>query len=114
MYKKIAAMSIVAMIALVLVLPTITQAAGPGGRNHDPAGDTYGTASNFVDEDGDGVCDDCQGTGVGFVDVDGDGICDSCLEAGVGFIDEDGDGICDNMGIDGQQVKTSQSRNSNR
>ncbi len=112
MYKKIAAISIVAIIALVLVLPTISQAAG---RNPNPTGDTYGTASNFVDEDGDGICDNCLGTGIGFVDEDGDGVCDNCLEAGAGFIDADGDGICDNMGIDGLQVKTSQSsRNSNR
>lgn len=38
--------------------------------------------NNFVDEDGDGICDN-------FVDEDGDGICDN-------FVDEDGDGVCDN------------------
>jgi hypothetical protein len=118
MYKKIAAMSILAIIALILVVPTIAQAAGSGGRNQEPAphnGDTYGTASNFVDADGDGVCDDCQGTDIGFVDADGDGVCDNCRGTGVDFVDADGDGVCDNMGIDGQQVKTSQSaRNRNQ
>ena len=99
MYKKIAAMSVLAIIALILMVPTIAQAAGQGGRNQDPAphnGYTYGTASNFVDADGDGVCDDCLGTGVGFVDADGDG-------------------VCDNIGIDGQPAKTSRSsRNGNQ
>lgn len=68
--------------------------------------------SLFVDEDGDGVCDN-KGTGYSrghgqgknyrnnFVDADGDGICDNL---GTGFkqnrmhkfVDEDGDGVCDN------------------
>lgn len=57
---------------------------------------------NFVDEDGDGVCDTCGNVpgssagnqygqangGSAFVDEDGDGVCDN-------FIDEDGDGLCD-------------------
>ena len=81
---------------------------------------------NFVDEDGDGVCDVCgnvPGSGVGyqngngargsnFVDEDGDGVCDVCGNVpgsgmgnqngygarGSNFIDEDGDGICDTCG----------------
>jgi len=75
---------------------------------------------NFVDEDGDGVCDnepvgDGEGFGKGnrgaekqeFVDEDGDGVCDNePIGEGPGnrgavrpnFIDEDGDGICDNEG----------------
>ena len=50
------------------------------------------TGQNFVDEDGDGVCDTCDNiTGMGtyshsgqgavgsnFVDLDGDGVCDDC------------------------------------
>ena len=73
-------------------------------------------AQGPVDEDGDGVCDQCgQAIGEGlmrgwhfdqdgtswigrggrmhggtFVDEDGDGVCDS-------FVDEDGDGVCDNF-----------------
>ena len=78
---------------------------------------------NFVDEDGDGVCDSCggvPGSGMGsqngngamgsnFVDEDGDGVCDSCggvPGSGMGsqngngamgsnFVDLDGDGVCD-------------------
>jgi len=63
----------------------------------------------FVDEDGDGVCDNLYsnnayartlsyGSGAGYVDEDGDGICDNGLCA---FVDEDGDGICDNIGLYG-------------
>ncbi|GAB4281314.1 MAG: hypothetical protein Kow0080_34780 [Candidatus Promineifilaceae bacterium] len=77
---------------------------------------------NFVDEDGDGVCDVCGGVPQGgmygngrrygaaggqpnFVDEDGDGVCDICGNmpyagqngaAGANFVDEDGDGVCDN------------------
>lgn len=84
------------------------------------------TAQNFVDEDGDGVCDTCgsvPGTSMGnqhgngmmgsnFVDEDGDGVCDTCGSvpgtgtgsqsgngaAGSNFVDLDGDGICDTCG----------------
>ena len=55
----------------------------------------------FVDEDEDGICDNC-GIGFGFIDEDGDGICDNC-GIGLGFIDEDGDGICDNWNINASQ-----------
>ena len=33
------------------------------------------------------------GRGVGFIDEDGDGVCDD-------FVDEDGDGMCDDFGTD--------------
>lgn len=65
---------------------------------------------NFVDADGDGVCDNYQGgsaqavqlgAGAGFVDNDGDGVCDNRQSnapagaAGAGFVDADGNGVCD-------------------
>lgn len=84
------------------------------------------TGQNFVDADGDGVCDTCgnvPGTGMGnqhgsgmmgsnFVDADGDGVCDTCGNVpgtgmgnqhgngamGSNFVDEDGDGVCDTCG----------------
>jgi hypothetical protein len=50
-----------------------------------------------------------RGNGAGFVDEDGDGVCDNCGAGqgqgrgnGAGFVDEDGDGVCDNYGV-GQQ-----------
>jgi hypothetical protein len=79
---------------------------------------------NFIDENGNGVCD-LAGTGGGygpngfqyggcggnFIDENGDGICDlagtgqgfgpygdTYRVCGENFIDEDGDGLCDLMG----------------
>ncbi len=78
---------------------------------------------SFIDENGDGICDNFQngrrGLGLGngkgnranFVDEDGDGVCDNFQSgqrkgngAGKGrgiranFIDADNDGVCDNLG----------------
>ena len=36
----------------------------------------YGGGRNYVDADGDGICDSA-GSGRGYVDADGDGICDN-------------------------------------
>ena len=51
------------------------QSQGQGRGNQD--------GSNYADEDGDGVCDDCgrgnqDGTGSNYSDEDGDGVCDNC------------------------------------
>ncbi|MEY8338795.1 hypothetical protein AALB16_12370 [Lachnospiraceae bacterium 62-35] len=63
-----------------------------------------GAGRNFVDADGDGVCD-YFGSVCSYVDMDSDGICDNCnvyhrnsmAQAGHGryFVDADGDGVCD-------------------
>ena len=50
-----------------------------------------GAGQNFVDADGDGICDNYgtgagRGNGAGFVDADGDGVCDNYgTGAGRGF-----------------------------
>ncbi|GEM_PF-2686828 len=49
--------------------------------------DEDGVCDNFVDEDGDGICDNCQGDGV----CDGDGPYGN----GRGYGNGDGDGVCD-------------------
>ena len=65
------------------------------GAINDASGSTCG--QNFVDEDGDGICD-LMGTGAGngprgpFTYGYAEGGC------GENFVDEDGDGICDLMG----------------
>lgn len=67
---------------------------------------------NYVDADGDGLCDNCGGshgncqTGScsNYVDADGDGLCDNCsgshgnCQTGncSNYVDTDGDGLCDN------------------
>jgi len=84
-------------------------------------GQQAGFRANFVDNDGDGVCDYQGNAGRGhmgakgkrgngghgnracrFVDADGDGICDFAGTRGRGFVDEDGDGICDLRGANGR------------
>ena len=68
------------------------------------AGYGNGRGHNFVDANGDGVCDN-YGTGTGrgqyFVDANGDGVCDN-YGTGCGrgqyFVDANGDGVCDNYG----------------
>ena len=86
-------------------------AAGPMGQQ----GQGQGQGSGFVDEDGDGVCDNFangergQGQGPGFVDENEDGVCDHFANGergqgqgqGSGFTDEDGDGVCDHAGTGG-------------
>ena len=76
--------------ALVLSLGTGAMAASQGHGGGGCQG------RYFVDEDGDGVCDNA-GSYCRFVDEDGDGVCDN---AGTycRFVDEDGDGVCDNFG----------------
>ena len=94
----------------------------------------------FVDEDGNGICDNyenggrglARGRGAGiqrnFVDADGDGKCDNFtngrwLGAGRGkgirggaranFVDADGDGVCDNYGT-GKGMRRNGGRNRGR
>lgn len=101
---KKAFLGILGAIIAVSVGTTSAFAAGSGARR------------NFIDTDGDGVCDnygDRPSKGSkNFVDEDGDGICDNFAsgqgkgngyrngaqgECGKNFVDEDGDGICDNI-----------------
>lgn len=71
----------------------------------------HANCRNFVDNDGDGNCDNYTSNGNGcrrhsgcgrrYVDADGDGKCDNYASNGNGcgrrYIDADGDGNCDNM-----------------
>jgi len=99
---------VIAAVALVLVLGTVAYAADA------PATYGAGQCANFVDANGDGVCDNLgqnvpprDGTGSQY----GNGSSQySAGQAGVGtaagtglggsstFVDANGDGVCDNLG----------------
>lgn len=79
-------LSFVLVLAMMLSLLALSAYAAPGAGRRNRAAAKCTACTEFIDEDGDGSCDNC-----GFIDEDGDGVCDNC-----GFIDEDGDGICDN------------------
>lgn len=91
MLKKVLVATAVVMVIAILVVPMVVEAAGPGGNSR-----------------GQGIPN--QGARTGFVDEDGDGICDNSLGSGIGFVDEDGDGVCDNLGTGtAQQFRTERS-----
>ena len=88
---------IIAVLAPAVFAQGPADGYGPGyGRGAMVNGGQYGPG--FVDENGDGICDN-------FVDENGDGVCDlagSGQRQGPGFVDEDGDGVCDHFGTGGQ------------
>ena len=85
--KKRVLAGVLATVLALSVGTTGAFAAGPGA----------GQGGNFVDEDGNGICDfavsSCR-----YADENNDGVCDCCGIRGYrcGFADEDGDGVCDN------------------
>jgi len=91
--NKTIGIAMVLALTLALVVATAAFAQGPAGTR-DGVRDFAGNGAAFVDEDGDGVCDNA-GEGVGhawgFVDENSDGVNDN-------FVDADGDGVCDNEG----------------
>ena len=81
------------ILAAVLVCVMVSAGASAlAPHRHGNAAGTVGWGScgvGFVDEDGDGVCDNWDGVcaggcGVGFVDEDGDGVCDNWHEGCLG------------------------------
>ena len=81
-------------IALVLALGLCATAALAAGGHHGAGSASTGCAGrgwNYVDADGDGVCDHlgtgCAGTG--------------CTGQGWNYVDADGDGVCDHLGTGG-------------
>lgn len=102
---------------LMMAAPGCIDASDAASTEPDTAADEAPADRGmaFVDEDGDGVCDQYprgRGRGRGYgrgeiVDEDGDGVCDHYAEGrgggpGMGrgrgrrqFVDKDGDGVCD-------------------
>ncbi len=97
MLKKLLVVSMVIVIAAMIFVPLVAEAGGPQGRGN---GQTHGdgicdqSSVNFIDEDGDGLCDNEPNSyanahananlnstdasqNLNFVDADGDGVCDS-------------------------------------
>jgi len=90
----VVAVVLVAIVALVPAVFAQEPMDGYGPGSAPMFNGPFGQGPQFVDEDGDGVCDN-------FVDEDGDGICDhdgTGQGQGSGFVDEDGDGVCDHAG----------------
>jgi hypothetical protein len=82
--KKVALIGL-AVLAILVIGVSIAAAQGPAGDDTPVA-----PGANFVDEDGDGVCD-LMGTGAA-------GNSYRHGAGGANFVDEDGDGVCDLMG----------------
>lgn len=93
------------LAAVVLTLSLSNDLMAQGGKNQNKKQ----IRTNFVDLDGDGICDNSNGavkmnkgaSMPAFIDADGDGVCDNAgTSQGKGkrinFIDADGDGVCDN------------------
>ena len=97
---------VIAAVALVLVLGTVAYAADA------PVTVGAGQCANFVDANGDGVCDNLgqnvpprDGTGSQYgadSSQNGAGQGQTAVGTGVGgngtFVDADDDGVCDNLG----------------
>jgi hypothetical protein len=109
-----------AVLVIVAVLVPAAFAQGPvngdqnNGTGYGPGrmnGNGAGQCDEFVDEDGDGICDlagtgQGQGTGPGYEDADGDGVCD---HAGTGQQGQQGQrgqrGQRGGQGMRGQQAQ---------
>lgn len=113
---------------LTLVFAVAALVSAYGFADDEVTTQTPDTTPAFVDDDGDGVCDNYQSGGQGlgqgrgnksnFVDADGDGVCDneSGQRKGKGqgrganrnanFVDADGDGVCDNNAEGTQKIRS--------
>ena len=98
------------MIALVLVLALALSMGGvsafaAGRHGQRQGGGSRGSGQNWVDADGDGVCDNWASGGrhQNWVDADGDGVCDNWALGGrhQNWVDADGDSVCDNWASGG-------------
>jgi hypothetical protein len=98
------------ILALGMALPILGLAAATDASVTAPAAGVSG--SNYVDENNDGVCDNCgtalQGTGRG-QGMNGRGM--NTNTAGSNYVDENNDGVCDNCGTTLQGTGRGQGRN---
>ena len=81
--KKLLVWAVTAALVLSLGTTGALAAWGDGGCRK---GNRCACGLGYVDQNGDGVCDNCAavvvrtcgGCGLGYVDRNGDGICDNC------------------------------------
>ncbi len=96
-------MSIGAVVVVIGALSLFSTGALAAAGPAEETGAQYGAAGEaFIDEDGDGVCDNV-GTSTGNAYAYAYGYGDSrgtgeCNGTGENFVDADGDGVCDNVG----------------
>lgn len=101
--RKILVLTVIALTLAIFGTELMAQGGKGKGKSNAPK-------TNWVDANGDGVCDNVgtAGTNNGavrpnYIDADGDGICDNANgTTGKGqrlnFVDANGDGVCDNAG----------------
>jgi len=122
--KRFTTLALVLLAAALVLVPAYVFS-----DDDEAAPATQTLSTNFIDENGDGICDNWQaggqslGLGKGnrenFVDEDGDGVCDNYqselrkgkgqgrgYRQGAGFLDADGDGVCNNCTGDSKNVRT--------
>jgi hypothetical protein len=73
-------------VGVIVVLLAVSMIGMALAQGPEPGWQPFGHGRGFVDEDGDGIPDNCPS----------DGVCDGHpFGHGHGFVDEDGDGVCD-------------------
>ena len=81
MKKLLVGMAMMALVLSASSIPTLAAGRGNGCNGKNGGCNYHSSACQYVDENNDGICDNCgKGSstkGTGFVDADGDGICDN-------------------------------------
>lgn len=118
MKKVVAGIVVAALVATMGAGSVFAMGGHHGGWRNANTNTVSTTGYQYVDANGDGVCDwygtqsgcginGSQGCGYGYVDADGNGVCDNygtgagCgigMGCGYGYVDANGDGVCDYYG----------------
>jgi len=98
---------------------TLTAAAQTFASDAPPAtgpGTTQSHGANFVDKDGDGICDNYGTASQGRGKAQKRNRAKECQGSGCGknFVDADKDGVCDHLGERRSKQRKGRSRNLNR
>ncbi len=88
-------MTIVGIGSLAIGLLVLPMNADAGRFRGAHGGGGAGGGANFVDSDGNCVCDYFDTNMSGYTDANGNGINDYYEAGGAGFVDADNNGVCD-------------------